>query len=48
MRTLAITQNISIDGAIEIIGDWFTPQRQDDDSDMFEEVRRQDSNADAL
>lgn len=50
MRTLAITQNITVDGSIELLGDWFSPQGQDDvdDSDLLEELRRQDSRADAL
>ena len=26
MRTLAITQNITVDGSIEMLGDWFEPQ----------------------
>lgn len=50
MRTLAITQNITVDGSIEFLGDWFRPQGQDDvdDSDLLEELHRQDSTADAL
>ena len=50
MRTLAITQNITIDGSIEMLGDWFDPQGQAgvDDSDLLEELHRQDSRADAL
>ena len=28
MRTLAITQNITVDGSIEMLKDWFDPQRQ--------------------
>ena len=50
MRTLAITQNITVDGAIEMLGDWFDPQGQDgvDTSDLMEELRRQDSTADGL
>jgi dihydrofolate reductase len=50
VRTLAITQNITVDGAIEMIGDWFDPQAQaeDDSSDLLEELHRQDQAADAL
>jgi dihydrofolate reductase len=50
LRTLAITQNITIDGSIEMLGDWFDPQGQAgvDDSDLLEELHRQDSRADAL
>ena len=28
VRTLAITQNITVDGSIEMLGDWFDPQGQ--------------------
>ena len=50
MRTLAITQNTTVDGAVEMLGDWFAPQGQDDadDSDLVEELHRQDERADAL
>ena len=48
MRTLAITQNITVDGAIEMLGDWFDPQAQGDQSDLLEESHRQDQNSDAL
>jgi hypothetical protein len=30
MRTLAITENITVDGSIEMLTDWFDPQRQGD------------------
>ena len=50
MRTLAITQNITVDGSIEMLGDWFDPQGQagTDSSDLIEELHRQDREADAL
>lgn len=50
MRTLAITQNITVDGSIEMITDWFDPQGQAgvDMSDVLEESHRQDDRADAL
>ena len=50
MRTLAITQNTTVDGAVEMLGDWFEPQGQTgvDDSDLVEEIHRQDERADAL
>jgi dihydrofolate reductase len=49
-RTLAITQNLTLDGSIEMLGDWFDPQGQADvdQSDLLEELHRQDSAADAL
>jgi dihydrofolate reductase len=50
MRTLAITQNITVDGSIEMITDWFSPMGHGDadTSDLIEENHRQDSRADAL
>jgi dihydrofolate reductase len=50
VRTLAITQNTTVDGAVEMLDDWFAPQGQDDadDSDLVEEIHRQDERADAL
>lgn len=49
-RTLAITQNVTLDGSIEMLGDWFDPQAgtEADGSDQLAEVRRQDGTADAL
>ena len=47
MRTLAITQNITLDGSIEMLGDWFDPQGQDTE-DLLAEIRRQDERADAF
>lgn len=42
MRILAITQNIALDGSIELLGDWFDPQGQAgaDNSDLLEELHR--------
>jgi dihydrofolate reductase len=50
LRTLAITQNVTVDGSIEMLGDWFDPQggAGEDVSDLLEEIHRQDSTADAL
>jgi dihydrofolate reductase len=50
MRTLVVTQNITVDGSIEMLGDWFDPQgRPDvDNSDLLEELHRQDSTADGF
>jgi dihydrofolate reductase len=54
VRTLVITQNITLDGSIEMLGDWFDPQAgtgQDDGqdgADHLAELRRQDETADAL
>ena len=50
MRKLAITQNITVDGSIEMLGDWFEPQGQGDvdTSDLLDELHRQDSRADGF
>ena len=48
MRKLVVTQNITADGSIEMLGDWFDPQGQADQSDLIEEVHRQDSHSDAF
>lgn len=50
MRTLAITQNITVDGSVELLGDWFDPRTQGDADreDLMAESRRQDERADAL
>jgi dihydrofolate reductase len=47
MRTLAITQNITVDGSIEFLGDWFDPRGQAD-PELLEELHRQDRAADAF
>ena len=50
MRIHAITENITVDGSIEMLTDWFDPQRQGDvdRDDLLEEERRQGREADAL
>jgi dihydrofolate reductase len=50
LRTVAVTQNVTVDGSIEMLGDWFEPQGQAgvDNSDLLEELHRQDRQADAL
>jgi dihydrofolate reductase len=48
LRTLAITQNITLDGSIEMLGDWFDPSDQSDNSDLLRELHRQDREADAF
>lgn len=49
-RTLAVTQNITADGSVEMLDDWFNPRGQADidNSDLLEELHRQDSRADAF
>jgi dihydrofolate reductase len=46
MRTLAITQNMSADGSIEFLGDWFDPTDQDED--LAAEIRRQSDTEDYM
>jgi dihydrofolate reductase len=48
VRKLVVTQNITVDGSIEMLGDWFDPQGQGDQADLVEELRRQDSSSDAF
>ncbi|MFP5022251.1 dihydrofolate reductase family protein [Pseudonocardia phyllosphaerae] len=46
MRTLAITQNITLDGAVEMLGDWFDPTAEGQDEQLAE-LHRQDAASDA-
>lgn len=50
MRTLAVTQNVTLDGSVELLGDWFDPQNQAaaDNSDLLEELHRQDDAVDGF
>ena len=50
MRILAITENITVDGSIEMLGDWFDPQAAagEDRSDLLQELHRQNNQTDAL
>ena len=48
MRILAITENITVDGSIEMLGDWFDPEGQGDQTDLLEELHRQDRRSDAF
>lgn len=46
MRSLIVTQNITLDGSVEMLGDWFNPEAHD--VELTAELRRQDQTADAL
>ncbi len=46
MRTLAITQNMTVDGSIEFLGDWFDPSAPAED--LNAEVMRQSEQEDVL
>src|SRR3954447_14968433 len=54
MRKLVVTENVTLDGSIEMVTDWFLPQGQGlggepaDESDLVEEIHRQDADSDAL
>ncbi|TPG17802.1 dihydrofolate reductase family protein [Pedococcus bigeumensis] len=48
MRKLISTENVTLDGSIEMLGEWFDPQGQGDMSDLMEEIHRQDAEADGL
>ncbi|MEJ7832395.1 MAG: dihydrofolate reductase family protein [Nocardioides sp.] len=46
MRKLVVSQNITLDGSIEMLGDWFDPTSQDED--LVAEMSRQGEQEDAL
>ena len=46
MRTLAVTQNITVDGAVEMLGDWFDPAS--DDEQLRAATRELSERCDAL
>jgi dihydrofolate reductase len=48
VRSLVVTQNITLDGSIEMLGNWFDPQGQGDQTDLLEELHRQDRRSDAF
>jgi dihydrofolate reductase len=50
LRTLAVTQNVTVDGSIEMLGEWFDPQGQAgvDTSDLLDELHRQSARADGF
>ncbi|ANY05433.1 dihydrofolate reductase family protein [Pseudonocardia sp. HH130630-07] len=47
MRTLAITQNITLDGAVEMLGSWFDPTAGTG-TDLHAEMLRHDETCDAV
>lgn len=46
MRTLAITQNVTVDGSIEFLDGWF--DQTDQDEELAAEIRRQSAEEDVL
>ncbi|MBD2764228.1 dihydrofolate reductase family protein [Kocuria sp. cx-455] len=48
MRRLLLTENITVDGRIEMLDDWFDPSPQDDVGDLQEELDRQGASSDAV
>ena len=47
-RTLVVTENISANGVIEFVDDWFDPGDQDDADDLFAVMREQMAAEEAL
>ncbi|WP_068275843.1 dihydrofolate reductase family protein [Aldersonia kunmingensis] len=45
-RTLALTQNVTLDGAVEFLDDWFDPTAHD--AEMNAELARQEERCDAV
>jgi dihydrofolate reductase len=48
MRRLLLTENITADGRIEMIDDWFNPSPDGDVSDLQTEMERQGASCDAV
>lgn len=48
MRRLLLTENITADGRIEMLDDWFDPSPEGDVGDLQEEMERQGASSDAL
>jgi dihydrofolate reductase len=46
MRTLVITQNVTVDGAVEMLGDWFDPSS--DDGELRAATMRLSTDTDAM
>ncbi|ASR38027.1 dihydrofolate reductase [Prauserella marina] len=46
MRPLVITQNMTVDGSVETLTDWFDPN--EDDREMLAEIHRQSAASDTL
>lgn len=47
-RKLVVTQNITLDGSIEMLDPWFSPEAEQDQDDLLEELARQDETNDAV
>lgn len=47
-RKLIVTQNITLDGSIEMLGPWFSPEAESDQDDLIEEMSKQDATNDAV
>ncbi|MEU3273530.1 dihydrofolate reductase family protein [Saccharomonospora sp. NPDC006951] len=46
MRPLVVTQNMTVDGSVETLTDWFDPN--EDDREMLAEIHRQSAASDTL
>lgn len=47
-RKLVVTQNVTLDGSIEMLDSWFSPEAGEDEDDLIEEMARQDATCDAV
>ena len=48
MRRLLLTENVTADGRIEMLGDWFDPSPGGDARDLQAEMQRQGASSDAV
>jgi dihydrofolate reductase len=48
MRSLVVTQNVTLDGSVEMLDDWFSPGAENDQDDLIAEMARQDATNDAV
>ncbi|HIZ37550.1 MAG TPA: dihydrofolate reductase family protein [Candidatus Ruania gallistercoris] len=47
-RRFIVTQNVTLDGSIEMLDPWFSPEAENDQDDLIEEMARQDATNDAI
>lgn len=48
MRRMLLNENITVDGRIEMLDDWFNPSPEGDVSDLQDEMERQGASSDAM
>ncbi|GGA54862.1 dihydrofolate reductase [Pseudoclavibacter endophyticus] len=47
-RKLIVTENVTLDGSIEMLEPWFSAEAENDEDDLIEEMTRQDATNDAV